>query len=315
MSKALSVDLRERVVAAVASGSSCRAAAARFGVSAASAVRWCALARQAGSVAPGPLGGDRRSARLEAHAALILSLVDRKSDISLVEIRAGLAEMGVAVGIASLWRFFDRHRITRKKKSAHAAEQDRPDILRRRWAWFEDQPDLDPDRLVFIDETWATTNMARTHGRAPRGERLRAAIPHGHWKTTTFVAGLRNTGMIAPMVLDGPINGEFFLTYVEQVLVPELRPGDVVIMDNLGSHKGAGVRAAIQAAGASLRYLPPYSPDFNPIENAFAKLKAMLRKAAERTLEALWSTLGRITETFTPAECTNYFAAAGYDAD
>jgi len=311
MSKALSVDLRERVVAAVAAGSSRRAAAARFGVSPASAVRWCALARQAGSITPGPLGGDRRSARLEAHAALILSLVDQKSDISLKEIRAGLAEVGVAVGIASLWRFFDRHRITRKKKSAHAAEQDRPDILRRRWAWFEEQPDLDPDRLVFIDETWASTNMARTHGRAPRGERLRAAIPHGHWKTTTFVAGLRNTGMVAPMVLDGPINGELFLTYVEQVLVPELRPGDIVIMDNLGSHKGAGVRAA----GASLRYLPPYSPDFNPIENAFAKLKAMLRKAAERTLDALWSTIGRITETFTPAECTNYFAAAGYDAD
>ena len=202
-----------------------------------------------------------------------------------------------------------------QKKSAHAAEQDRPHILRRRWAWFEEQPDLDPDRLVFIDETWASTNMARTHGRAPRGERLRAAIPHGHWKTTTFVAGLRNSGMVAPMVLDGPINGELFLTYVEQVLVPELHPGDIVIMDNLGSHKGAGVQAAVEAAGASLRYLPPYSPDFNPIENAFAKLKAMLRNAAERTLDALWRTIGRITETFTPAECANYFAAAGYDAD
>lgn len=157
--------------------------------------------------------------------------------------------------------------------------------------------------------------MARTHGRAPRGERLRAPIPHGHWKTTTFVAGLRNSGMVAPMVLDGPINGELFLTYVEQVLVPELRPGDIVIMDNLGSHKGVGVQAAIEAAGASLRYLPPYSPDFNPIENAFAKLKASLRKAAERSVEGLWSTIGRITETFTPAECANYFAAAGYDAN
>ncbi len=157
--------------------------------------------------------------------------------------------------------------------------------------------------------------MARTHGRAPRGERLRAPIPHGHWKTTTFVAGLRNSGMVAPMVLDGPINGDLFLTYVEQVLVPELRPGDIVIMDNLGSHKGVGVQAAIEAAGASLRYLPPYSPDFNPIENAFAKLKASLRKAAERSVEGLWSTIGRITETFTPAECANYFAAAGYDAN
>jgi transposase len=168
---------------------------------------------------------------------------------------------------------------------------------------------------VFIDETWASTNMARTHGRAPRGERLRAAIPHGHWLTTTFVAGLRNTGMVAPMVLDGPINGSLFLDYVEQVLVPELRPGDIVVMDNLGSHKGAGVGAAIEAAGASLLYLPPYSPDFNPIEQAFAKLKAALRAAAERSLDGLWAAIGRIIETFTPTECANYFANAGYDAD
>jgi transposase len=157
--------------------------------------------------------------------------------------------------------------------------------------------------------------MARTHGWAPRGERLRAPVAHGHWKTTTFVAGLRNTGMVAPMVLDGPINGEFFQTYVDQVLVPELRPGDVVVMDNLGSHKGAGVRAAIEAAGANLLHLPPYSPDFNPIENAFSKLKAALRKAAERTLNGPWATIGHIIPTFTPAECAKYFAAAGYDAD
>jgi transposase len=156
--------------------------------------------------------------------------------------------------------------------------------------------------------------MARTHGRSRRGQRLRAAIPHGHWKTTTFIAGLRNSGMVAPMVLDGPINGAAFQAYVNQVLVPELTPGDIVIMDNLGSHKGAGVRTAIEAAGASLLYLPPYSPEFNPIENAFSKLKAMLRKAAERSVEGLWNTIGRIIDTFTPTECTNYFAAAGYDA-
>lgn len=166
---------------------------------------------------------------------------------------------------------------------------------------------------MFIDETWASTNMARTRGRALRGERLRAAIPHGHWKTTTFVAGLRNTGMVAPMVLDGPINGVAFQTYVDQVLVPELRPGDIVVMDNLGSHKGPGVRAAIEAAGARLLYLPPYSPDFNPIENAFAKLKAMLRRAAERTVDGLWNAIARIIDAFTPDECANYFAAAGYD--
>jgi transposase len=169
--------------------------------------------------------------------------------------------------------------------------------------------------LVFIDETWASTNMARRYGRAPRGERLRAAIPHGHWKTTTFIAGLRNSGMVAPMVLDGPINGELFQAYVEQVLVPELRRGDIVIMDNLGSHKGAAVRAAIEAVGAALLYLPPYSPDFNPIENAFAKLKAALRKAAARTVDALWTVIGQISDTFTPTECANYFAAAGYDPD
>jgi transposase len=168
---------------------------------------------------------------------------------------------------------------------------------------------------VFIDETWASTKMARTHGRAPRGERLRSPIPHGHWKTTTFVAALRTSGMVAPMVLDGPINSIAFQAYVDQVLVPELEPGDIVVMDNLGSHKGAGIRAAIEAAGASLLYLPPYSPDFNPIENAFAKLKAMLRKAAERTVDGLWNTIGRIIDTVTPEECTNYFAAAGYDAE
>ena len=166
---------------------------------------------------------------------------------------------------------------------------------------------------MFIDETWASTNMARTRGRAPRGERLRAAIPHGHWKTTTFVAGLRNSGMVAPMVLDGPINGASFRAYVEEVLTPELREGDIVVMDNLGSHKRPGIRTAIEAAGASLLYLPPYSPDFNPIENAFAKMKAMLRKAAERTIDGLWSAIGRIIDTFNPTECANYFAAAGYD--
>jgi len=155
--------------------------------------------------------------------------------------------------------------------------------------------------------------MARTHGRAPRGERLRAAIPHGHWMTTTFVAGLRTSGMMAPMVLDGPINGELFQHYVDQILVPELRAGDIVIMDNLGSHKGAGVRAAIEAAGAALLYLPPYSPDFNPIEKAFSKLKAKLRKAAARTVDALWQVIGEVIDTFTPNECANYFASAGYD--
>lgn len=168
---------------------------------------------------------------------------------------------------------------------------------------------------MFIDETWASTNMARRHGRCRRGERLRVGVPHGHWKTTTFVGALTLRGFIAPWVLDGPINRDAFETYVQKVLVPELRPGDIVVMDNLGSHKGPGVRAAIEAAGARLLYLPPYSPDFNPIENAFAKLKAALRSAAARTIDALWAAIGRIVDAFTPTECANYFAAAGYDPD
>ena len=186
--------------------------------------------------------------------------------------------------------------------------------MKRREDWFEGQLDLDPQRLVFIDETWASTNMARRYGRAPRGQRVRMSVPHGHWKTTTFVGALRLTGMTAPMVLDGPINGLAFQAYVDQVLVPELKPGDVVVMDNLGSHKGVSVRNSIEAAGARLLYLPPYSPDFNPIENAFAKLKALLRKAAERTIEGLWTRIGECLPAFSPNECKNYFAAAGYDA-
>ena len=156
--------------------------------------------------------------------------------------------------------------------------------------------------------------MARSHGRCPRGERLRAGIPHGHWKTTTFLAGLRCDGMIAPLVLDGPINREAFEAYVEQILVPELRPGDIVIMDNLGSHKGPRVRQAIEDAGCGLLFLPPYSPDFNPIEKAFAKIKAHLRKAAERSVQGLWATIGRVIDLIPPNECQNFFAASGYDA-
>jgi transposase len=171
---------------------------------------------------------------------------------------------------------------------------------------------LDPDRLIFIDETWATTNMARRYGRSPRGQRLVAAVPHGHWKTSTFVAGLRTRGLTAPLVIDGAMNGATFLAYVEQMLAPTLSPGDIVIMDNLASHKVAGVREAIEGRGARLVYLPPYSPDLNPIEQAFAKLKALLRKIAARTVSKLWDALGELLDRFTPQECANYLAHAGY---
>lgn len=183
-----------------------------------------------------------------------------------------------------------------------------------REAWFEGQPDLDPDRLVFIDETAATTAMARRYGRAPRGERCRMSVPQGHWKTTTVTAGLRASGITAPWLLDGAMNGSAFRTYVEAVLVPDLKPGDTVVLDNLPAHKVGGIRERIEAAGARVLYLPPYSPDFNPIEQAFAKLKALLRTEAARTIPDLWDAIKRALTRFQPTECRNYLAAAGYDA-
>jgi transposase len=199
-----------------------------------------------------------------------------------------------------------------QKKTAHAAEQRRGAVNAAREAWFEGQLDLDPTRIVFIDETAANTKMARLYGRAPRGERCRAPVPHGHWKTTTFTAGLRHDGVAAPMVLDGPMNGEAFLAYVEQALVPELRQGDIVIMDNLGSHKGQAVRQLIRAAGAKLFFLPRYSPDLNPIEQVFSKLKTLLRKADPRTIETTWREIGALLGSFTPNECANYLVNSGY---
>ena len=199
-----------------------------------------------------------------------------------------------------------------KKKSLRAAEQNRPDVAKARTEWREKQPELKPDSLVFIDETWTKTNMTRLYGRAKVGHRLVAAVPHGHWLTSTFVAGLRQDGVVAPCVFKGAINGELFVAYVEQVLVPTLTSDDIVIMDNLSSHKVAGVRQAIEAAGASLMYLPAYSPDLNPIEQALSKLKALLRARALRTIDALWNALGDIVGCFTPAECANYLRHAGY---
>ena len=179
-------------------------------------------------------------------------------------------------------------------------------------AWLADQPRLDPRKLVFIDETGCATNMARLRGRAPRGRRVKARVPHGHWSITTFTAALRVSGLTAPMVLDGPMNADCFQAYIEQVLVPTLAPGDIVVMDNLSSHKGDAVRKSIEAAGAELRYLPPYSPDLNPIEQAFSKLKAHLRKHAERSIESLWLRIGALLARFTTTECHNFFRHAGY---
>lgn len=185
-------------------------------------------------------------------------------------------------------------------------------MARLRSRWKTHQGKFDPTRLVFVDETWVKTNMTRQRGWCARGRPLLAKVPHGHWKTLTFLAGLRHDRIVAPLVLDGPINGAAFTAWVEQSLAPTLDPGDVVILDNLGSHKGRAVREAIRNAGAHLLFLPPYSPDLNPIEMMFAKLKALVRKAEERTVEATWKRVGALLEAFSPHECAAYLRHAGY---
>ena len=185
-------------------------------------------------------------------------------------------------------------------------------MARRRVRWKKYQGRVDPTRLVFIDETWAKTNMTRTRGWQARGKPLVAKVPHGHWQTMTFLAALRHDRITAPFVLDGPINGNAFTIYVEQVLVPTLKPGDIVVMDNLGSHKSGKVRQLIRNAGARLLFLPPYSPDLNPIEQVFAKLKTLLRKADERTVETVWKRIGSLLDHFKPTECANYLRNSGY---
>lgn len=204
-------------------------------------------------------------------------------------------------------------RTVAQKKTLIAVEQDRRDIARRRSQWGLYQNRIDPARLVFIDETWTKTNMAPLRGWAPVGQRIRAKVPHGRWKTMTFLAALRHDRIDAPWLIDGPINGERFLLYVEKVLVPTLKPGDIVVMDNLGSHKGKAVRHAIRQAGAKLFFLPKYSPDLNPIEQLFAKLKHWLRKAAARSVETVCDAIGDILTSVTPDECSNYLTNAGYD--
>lgn len=185
-------------------------------------------------------------------------------------------------------------------------------MARRRARWKAYQSRICVSRLVFIDETWVKTNMAPLRGWGPRGQRLKAQAPFGHWKTQTFIAALRHDRIDAPWVIDGPINGELFLLYVEQVLAPTLKPGDVVILDNLGSHKGKAARAAVRAAGAHLIFLPPYSPDLNPIEQVFAKLKHLMRKAQPRDVHDTWRKVGQLLNLFSPAECANYLANSGY---
>jgi transposase len=199
-----------------------------------------------------------------------------------------------------------------KKKTRLPAEQQREDVAEARRQWAAEQLNIDPDQVVFIDETWAKTNMIRTYGRSTRGERLVEPVPYGRWETTTFLGAMRSTGFVAPLCVDGAINGALFQAWVEQHLVKVLRPGDIVVMDNLSSHKGPRIIAAIEAAGATVRYLPPYSPDLNPIELAFSKFKKLLRDGAQRTTDALWQLCGSVLDLFTESECRNYLQHCGY---
>jgi len=310
MPKAYSGDLRERVIESVASGASRREAAEVFGVAVSTAVKWLQRMRDTGSTAAKPRGGS--TSRLEKHAAEILGLVGEQPDATFKELLVTLGKRRIRTSRSALWRFFGRHRITFKKKSLRAAEQHRKDVAQARRNWIRDQGLLDPARLVFIDETAVNTSMARLYGRAPRGVRLVDHVPQGAWKTITYVSALRHDKMVAPMVIDGPMNGDIFLAYVEQCLVPTLRQNDIVVLDNLPAHKVPGVEEAIVAAGATVRYLPQYSPDLNPIEMPFSKFKAYLRKLAERTVPGLHHAIRSFLLALDGQECANYLRHAGY---
>lgn len=312
---ALSMDIRKKVMKAIEGGLSRRQAAARFDIGPSTAVRWAKRVELTGDVSPLKMGGDHRSQSIEAHADFILGQIEAKPDLTIMELREKIRERhGLSFGYGTVWRFLERHGITRKKKTGHASEQDSEDVKAAREEWFDGQPDLDPLKLVFIDETAISTNMARRFGWAPRGERCRASVPFGHWQTKTLIAALRWERIDAPMTIDGALDGAAFLAYVEQVLAPALSAGETVVMDNVRTHKVAGVREAIEAKGAKVLYLPSYSPDFNPIEKPFSKIKAILQRIAARTASALEAAVGEALRAFTPKECMNYFASSGYDA-
>jgi transposase len=310
MGRPYSQDLRERVVAAFRSGLVRAEVAARFRISRSSVQRWVRLDRQTGSVAAKPMGGKRPLALAE-HRDWILARIARQPDLPLRALLAELHRRGIGARYYALWNLVRQAGLS-FKKSLCASEQDRPEVARRREQWKARQGRIDPRRLVFVDETWTKTNMTPLRGRARVGKRLVGKAPHGHRKTLTFVAALRRDGIHAPWVLDKPINARGFRAWVQTCLVLILHPGDIVVMDNLSSHKAAVIRKAIRAVGAKLFCLPPYSPDLNPIEQVFAKLKTLLRKLNARTVDAVIQAIGQILDGFTAEECAHCFAHAGY---
>ena len=318
MGKAYSIDLRYRVYSDVESGLSRRAAARRFGVSASTGVRLAQRMAATGSLAPSRQGRPAGSGKLATCRDIVIGWVEAQGDITLHELAERLlSEHGVKAHLSSLSRLLTAAGFT-VKKTLLASETDRADVVRSRRVWrVHRQPWMcrRPQRLVFIDETGTTTKMTRLRGRARRGERLKMKAPFGHWGTQTFIAALRHDGLTAPWIIDAPMNRTIFETYVETQLAPTLKAGDMVILDNLSSHKSEKAKAILKERGAWFLFLPPYSPDLNPIEMAFAKLKAHLGKAGALTIDALWKAVGSICDLYTPEECWNYLKDAGYASD
>jgi transposase len=300
----LSVDLRVRIVALVEFGElSLRKLAELFAVDLSTIVRLLQLYRSTGSVQPKPHAGGPVP-KLDAQAmARLLQLVREQPDATLEELRDRL---GVDCGIMTIFRALKRSRITRKKKTYHAEERDSPRVQEQRQAFQEKLAAVDPNHLVFVDETGATTAMGRTYGRALAGERVQASAP-GAWKNITLISGLRTSGVVAPLAFPGATDRPAFETYIERVLVPELRAGDVVVWDNLSAHKSAAAVAAIEAVGARVEPLPVYSPDLTPIEEMFSKIKAGLRTIAARSIDAVIAAMGKALDKVTPADAFGWF--------
>ena len=300
----LSLDLRERIVAAVElSEHSLRDLAEFFAVNLSTIVRLLQRFRRTGSVFPKPHAGGTVP-KLDAEAmARLLQLVREQPDATLAELRDRL---GVDCSITTIFRALARNQITRKKKTYHADERDRPDVQEKRQAFQEKLAAVDPNHLVFVDETGTTTAMGRTYGRALEGERVQASAP-GAWKNVTLISGLRTSGVVAPIALPGATDRAAFETYVEKALVPELQAGDVVVWDNLSPHKSATAVAAIEAAGARVEPLPVYSPDLTPIEEMFSKIKAGLRTIGARSIDSVIAAMGKVLDQVTPQDAFGWF--------
>ena len=308
MTQPYSEDLRERAMARADAGETVRSIATALRISPSCVSKWRKLRRETGSLKPGKMNGHKKRTLSGANADWLRQRI-RSGPFTLRKLTAELAARGVKTDPRAVWVFVHAEGLSFKKTN-RPAEQDRPDIARRRQRWKARQGKIDAARLVFVDETWVKTNMAPLRGWGPRSRRLQATVPYGHWKTMTFVAALCRIS--APWIIDGPINGELFTIYAEQVLAPILAKGDIVILDNLGSHKGRAARNAIRGRGARLIFLPPYSPDLNPIEQVFAKLKHLLRAAQPREVEATWRKVGELLDLFSPDECANYLRNSGY---